>query len=189
MNHPVARFRRIFAFALGAVLVFGLLALPVVSLRSLEELKPKAETEYRGDWKGYLGLDVTDRPLPKSHRMQWDWKRWNAEDATRQKYYWARIHGKDHQKGFALTHDRTRNMPWGDYEYTSIRFYYLDPRFGDYIFAWDQPGRHDPPAFRLCERSRTVILRPVGNLNAYPPEMEIVAMEGVKPRYPIEEAK
>jgi hypothetical protein len=71
--------------------------------------------------------------------MLWsNYQAWCAEsDEIITRLYVARMGHADRQTGFQVRHDRTHNMPLGDYMYTWVEFNYHDPKNGIYRLKWD----------------------------------------------------
>jgi len=58
---------------------------------------------------------------------------------------------------------------------------YLDATNGDYTLTWMMRGRHKPEFLRFTSTVRTYYLVPNGIEDEYPPQLAIVAIEGVSP--------
>lgn len=169
---------------MSATVILVLLTIPLIMLRSLNKLRPKPEPGYAGDWRGHLGRQVEERPLPRGDEIWKDWEQWNSDTHVgTTRVYWAKIGGRKRQKDFKIEHLKTWNMPLGDYTCTFASFRYLDPQRGDWILTWSRPGRHNPPGLRPNHRERMILLQPHGSADANA-VLSILAMEGVKPRHP-----
>jgi hypothetical protein len=173
---------------IAAVLIGLMLLLPLYVLRSLNSLRPKPKQPFTGDWRGGFAFPLEERPLPKTHEIWKDWEQWNSDkDVSTTRVYWAKIGGRKRQTNFKIEYLKSHNMPWGDYIYTYATFVYSDPRGGQCLLTWTRPGRHDPPGLRLGDAEKLVLVEPWGSTSGSLPWLNIVAMEGVEPRYPTPE--
>jgi len=137
---------------------------------------------FAGNWRRQGVFGVEERPLPPALEIWHDYESWKpATNEHSSRFYLARLGRAHRQSDFESWTNMTHNMPLGDYKYTRVRFTYHDETRGDYVLTWNLRGKHNVDFLRLDDRERFYQLEFYGSPEEYPPMLEIVAIEGVKP--------
>jgi len=136
---------------------------------------------FTGDYRPKSAFVIETKPLPPASNVWADFKQWGKEgQATKDRYYIARLGGVQHQRNLNVSY-RYGDTPAGGSTYTYARFRYFDETNGDYTLTWMMRGRHKPEFLRFKSTVRTFYLVPHGAEDEYPPQLAIVAIEGVSP--------
>jgi len=143
------------------------------------------KTGYTGDWRyTQPDLRIVEQPLPPAAKVWTDYSAWkgtNPEIAPAlSRIYTVKLSGAHRQKNLKVDHGYTKNMPVGDYAYTSISFDYHDETNGVYRFTWMMRGRHRPDFLKLTDQEKKFQVIPTGS-EIGPPWLSILAIEGVTP--------
>ena len=144
------------------------------------------KTDYTGDWRYTQPhhVRVIERPLPPAAQVWSNYSAWKGTNpeiaAALSRIYSVKLSGAHRQKNLKVDHGYTKNMPVGDYAYTSISFDYHDETNGVYHFTWWKRGRHRPDFLKLTDTQKTFQVIVHGG---QPPDtkLSIVAIEDVTP--------
>jgi hypothetical protein len=139
---------------------------------------------FTGPWRSFSVFGVEERVLPPAKDIWKDYAAWKPRTNEHgDRVYLARLGGAERQSRFEASMS-SGDTPMGAQQYTNAEFLYTDPTNGTYFLTWTLRGKHNTKFLRFDGTYRLFQLRPYGETNEFPPRLEIVAIEGIKPFEP-----